>query len=43
MHKLPHLYQKQGAFDDFVAKAGARAMDDYSLDDAVDYKNRLPE
>ncbi|PQV48569.1 site-specific integrase [Paraburkholderia sp. BL21I4N1] len=34
---------KQGAFDDFVAKAGARAMDAYSLDDAVAYKNRLIE
>ncbi|MGA7778247.1 MAG: site-specific integrase [Paraburkholderia sp.] len=34
---------KQGAFDDFVAKTGARPMDQYALDDAVAYKNRLIE
>ncbi|ASL44693.1 Tyrosine recombinase XerC [Burkholderia sp. AD24] len=34
---------KQGAFDDFSASAGARPMDQYALDDAVAYKNRLIE
>ncbi|MFM0046288.1 tyrosine-type recombinase/integrase [Paraburkholderia sediminicola] len=34
---------KQGAFDDFSASAGARPMDQYALDDAVSYKNRLIE
>jgi len=32
---------KQGAFDDFSASAGARRMDQYALDDAVSYKNKL--
>ncbi|CAE6760615.1 site-specific integrase [Paraburkholderia aspalathi] len=34
---------KQGAFDDFSASAGARPMDQYALDDAVAYKNKLIE
>ncbi|MFP3243940.1 MAG: site-specific integrase [Paraburkholderia sp.] len=34
---------KQGAFDDFSASAGGRPMDQYALDDAVAYKNRLIE
>jgi integrase len=34
---------KQGAFDDFSASAGSRPTDEYSLDDAVAYKNRLIE
>lgn len=32
---------KQRAFDDFSASAGARPMDQYALDDAVAYKNKL--
>jgi integrase len=32
---------KQGAFDDFSASTGARPMEQYALDDAVAYKNKL--